>query len=206
MTLMPFSRLSGCLAVLVTATMLHGCGGTLSASEQEPTQVQRWNAAALKAVRRSLLYVATGSNVYILSYPGGKTIGDLGIIGHNLCSDNNGDVFVPTSDYQVREFSHEGNPVQTLQAGDVPLACAADPFTGNLAVTNEGSGAGEVAIFANAHKCYCQLGWLDKANALMRQIRSLPHQDKFVRMIVDFADACMMAQMAKLDEGALKFE
>jgi tetratricopeptide (TPR) repeat protein len=64
----------------------------------------------------------------------------------------------------------------------------------------------KAAIFANEHKCYCQLGWLDKANALMRQIRSLPHQDKFVRMIVDFADACMMAQMAKLDEGALKFE
>jgi hypothetical protein len=59
----------------------------------------------------------------------------------------------------------------------------------------------KAAIFANEHKCYCQLGWLDKANALMRQIRSLPHQDKFVRMIVDFADACMMAQMAKLDEG-----
>jgi hypothetical protein len=64
----------------------------------------------------------------------------------------------------------------------------------------------KAASFANEHKCYCQLGWLDKANALMRQIRSLPHQDKFVRMIVDFADACMMAQMAKLDEGALKFE
>jgi tetratricopeptide (TPR) repeat protein len=63
-----------------------------------------------------------------------------------------------------------------------------------------------VAIFANAHKCYCQLGWLDKADALMHQIRSLPHQDKFVRMIVDFADACMMAQMGKLDEGELKFE
>ena len=55
----------------------------------------------------------------------------------------------------------------------------------------------KAAIFANEHKCYCQLGWLDKANALMRQIRSLPHQDKFVRMIVDFADACMMAQMAR---------
>jgi hypothetical protein len=100
--------------------------------------------------RGSLLYVATGSDVFILSYPSGKSVGDLGLSGHDLCSDTNGNVFIPTSDYQVREFSHAGKPLQTLQAGDVPLACAVDPMTGNLAVTNEGSGAGEVAVFANS--------------------------------------------------------
>jgi hypothetical protein len=41
-------------------------------------------------------------------------------------------------------------PIRTLPDGDIPLGCSVDPTTGNLAVTNEGSGAGEVAIFPNA--------------------------------------------------------
>jgi tetratricopeptide (TPR) repeat protein len=64
----------------------------------------------------------------------------------------------------------------------------------------------KAAIFANEHKCYCQLGHLDKADALMRHIRLLPLQDKFVRMVVDLGEACMTAQMGKLEEGALKFD
>lgn len=40
----------------------------------------------------------------------------------------------------------------------------------------------------------------------MRQIRSLPVQDNFVRMIVDIGDAVMTTQMGKLKEGVRKFE
>ena len=32
----------------------------------------------------------------------------------------------------------------------------------------------KVATLANEHKCYCQLGHLDKANEIMRLMRSLP--------------------------------
>lgn len=58
----------------------------------------------------------------------------------------------------------------------------------------------------NAHKCYCQITSLDRANEVMHQIRTLPVQDKFVRMIVDFGDACMTAQMGELESGLAKFE
>ena len=98
-----------------------------------------------------LLYVATGDDVFVLSYPQGKLVGSLGIVGHNLCSDKQGDVFIPSGGYEVLEYAHGGtSPIQTLNSGDIPLGCAVDPTTGNLAVTNEASGAGEVAIFPNA--------------------------------------------------------
>jgi tetratricopeptide (TPR) repeat protein len=62
------------------------------------------------------------------------------------------------------------------------------------------------AILANEHKCYLQIGQLDKAGEVMRQIRSLPIQDNFVRMIIDIGDAFMTTQMGKLKEGIRKFE
>ena len=40
----------------------------------------------------------------------------------------------------------------------------------------------------------------------MHQMRALLLQDEFVRMVVDFGDASMTAQMGKLEEGALKFK
>lgn len=103
-----------------------------------------------EAKNRSLLYVATGDNVYVLSYPHGKLVGSLNVVGNNLCSDTNGNVFIPTSAYVILEYAHGGTyPIQTLHGGDIPSGCAVDPTTGNLAVTQEASGAGEVAIFPN---------------------------------------------------------
>jgi hypothetical protein len=40
----------------------------------------------------------------------------------------------------------------------------------------------------------------------LRRQTVLPVEDKFVRMIVDFGDACMTTQMGKLKEGVFKFE
>ena len=64
----------------------------------------------------------------------------------------------------------------------------------------------KAGLLINEHKCYVQIGQLDKANAVMRQIHVQPVQDKFVRMIVDFGDACMTTQMGELEEGVRKFE
>ncbi len=99
-----------------------------------------------------LIYIATGDNVYVLSYPAGKLTGILNVPGDNLCSDDKGDVFIPqTASQRIFEYAHGAtSPTQTLADGDQPLGCAVDATTGNLAVTNEGSGAGEVAIYPNA--------------------------------------------------------
>ncbi|HVN69843.1 MAG TPA: hypothetical protein VMU38_09370 [Candidatus Binatia bacterium] len=78
---------------------------------------------------------------------GGKLIRDLGVPGDDLCSDATSDVFVPTVPYQIDEFDHNGRLIQTIEDGDVPLGCAVNPKSGNLAVTNEASGAGYVAVF-----------------------------------------------------------
>jgi hypothetical protein len=139
--------------MLAISSVLCACGGAanvpLSASGAASSP---WIQRAAK--RGDLLYVATGGNVYILSFPGGKVVGSLNVSGYALCSDKDGDVFVPGgSSYAVLEYAHGGTqPIQTLEAGDIPVGCAVDPVTGNLAVTQEGSGAGEVAIFPNAQQ------------------------------------------------------
>jgi hypothetical protein len=129
-----------------------GAPGTVPLGRAIATQADRsgpWMLPTAKS--KDLLYVGTGSNVYVLSYPKGKLVGSLGISGNDMCSDKNGNVFIPTGGYEVLEYAHGGtSPIQTLDPGDVPLGCAVDPVTGNLAVTNEASGAGEVAIFPHA--------------------------------------------------------
>lgn len=155
----------GCICYPLTiggaVTMLVGCGGSQSLIST-PGRMPQTSAAARGAEHgrswmlpdaksENLLYVATGDNVYVLSYPHGKLVGSLGIAGNNLCSDRQGDVFIPTAGYEVVEYAHGGSsPIETLNDGDIPLGCAVDPTTGNLAVTNEASGAGEVAIFPDS--------------------------------------------------------
>ncbi len=155
------SRHSVVLSISVAAALLAGCGGS-QPPIGAPGAMPQGSAMAMRADRsgswmlpearsKDLLYVATGSAIYVLAYPGGKLLGSLNVSGNNICSDKSGDVFIPTGDYAIVEYAHGGtSPIQTLDAGDVPLGCAVDPATGNLAVTQEGSGAGEVAIFPNA--------------------------------------------------------
>ncbi len=150
------------LALLGSAalTLLAACSGwteTAANSIPIPAAVREYSGgrAWMKpgTERGDLLYVSTGDNVYVLSYPHGKLVGSLGVAGNDLCSDKKGDVFVPSSGYVVLEYAHGGiYPLQTLHGGDIPLGCAVDPSTGDLAVTQEASGAGEVAIFADARE------------------------------------------------------
>jgi hypothetical protein len=148
------------LSVCAASMLLGSCGasqpplaipGAATPSYTAATHADRgasWISPEAKG--GALLYVATGGNVFVLSYPKGKLVGSLNVAGNNLCSDQSGNVFIPTSDYEILEYAHGGtSPIQTLDAGDVPLGCAVDPGTGDLAVTQEASGAGEVAIFPN---------------------------------------------------------
>jgi hypothetical protein len=133
----------------VIVAALAACGRAPVTAGALPAQSVGWMLAQAKS--DDLLYVATGDNVYVLSYPSGTVVGSLNVAGANLCADTAGDVYVPTSGYKLLEYAHGGIiPIRTLNDGDIPLGCAVDPVTGNLAVTNEGSGAGEVAIFPNA--------------------------------------------------------
>ncbi|HLY00997.1 MAG TPA: hypothetical protein VKR56_00720 [Candidatus Cybelea sp.] len=145
-------------ALVISAALLAGCGGSqppIGAPGVMPqTPVARvepgtsWMLPEAKG--GDLLYVATGDNVYVLSYPHGKFVGDLGVSSSGLCSNREGDVFI-FSGYGLLEYAHGGTkPIRTLHSGDIPLGCAVDPATNDLAVTQEASGAGEVAIFRHS--------------------------------------------------------
>lgn len=150
------------LVLTLSFILLAGCGGTQPTGEGAlhaiPQAARAAHADRAKpwmlpgAKSEDLLYIATGDNVYVLSYPGGKLTGSLNVAGYELCADEKGDVFVPqTADSTIFVYAHGGDsPIRTLSDGDQPLGCAVDPITGNLAVTNEGSGAGEVAIYRHA--------------------------------------------------------
>ena len=136
------------------ALALAGCsgGGPPSVSAPitpaaivEKAQLNRsWMAPEAKG--EDLLYVSDGvsGNVYVLSYPRGKLVGELtgldGPVGE--CVDNAGDVFIVIQNRaEVYEYAHGGTkPTERLKdrRGErgVPLGCSIDPETGNLAVTN----------------------------------------------------------------------
>jgi len=133
------------LTVLTLSTLPAGCGGSQppigapgATSYGAPRHIAAHPAPATAkdAWSGDLLYVATGGDVYILSYPSGKVVGRLGVeYADNLCSDKAGDVFVVQGAYEtVLEYSHRGKLLQTLQTYDVPQSCSVDPTTGNLAV------------------------------------------------------------------------
>jgi len=138
-------------------SVLTSCQSPPAAMPGSPIEPSATGLAAARGsslgstMRGTLLYVATGDNVYILSYPRGKLISSLGIPGYNLWSDAKRGRFRPhnwVSDRGV--LARWYVDTQSLADADTPLACAVDPTTGNLAVTNEGSGAGEIAIYPNA--------------------------------------------------------
>ncbi|HEX3458475.1 MAG TPA: hypothetical protein VHR97_11020 [Candidatus Baltobacteraceae bacterium] len=131
----------------VALIILAGCGGSTPLIGVNAASIP---AAAKDAWAGDLLYVATGGDVYVLSYPSGKVVGRLGVqYAVSLCSDKRGNVFV-VQGYGVTEYSHRGKLVRTLQSSDVATSCSLDPTTGNLAVPYVGSGGQYVVIYPGA--------------------------------------------------------
>jgi len=137
----------GASAVGVPTSALHGAtaldhGGPLS-----------WMSP--DAVTQDLLYVSDIRTVTVYSYPAGKLEGILRhfYIATGMCVDGKGDVFVADTGYgKIFEYAHGGSKrLATLDSpASDPVGCAVDPTTGNLAVGNQGSGSGVVAVFQKA--------------------------------------------------------
>ena len=115
-----------------------------------------WIAAGAKA--SNLIYVSDigGEVVDVFSYPNGKPLGTLtGFDEPNgLCVDGKGDLFVADT-YHARlvEYAHGSAKPKAILKNDgyLPIGCAVDPKTNNLAVTNYSSNSyfpqGTVSIF-----------------------------------------------------------
>jgi hypothetical protein len=151
--------------------MLAGCGGS-QPPVGAPGAMPQTSALAAHADRgrswmlpgptsgNDLLYLAGRKGaLYVLTYPQGKLVGEVSLPyapnSGGLCSDGNGDVFVPDG-AEIVEYAHGGTqPIATLGDGSgyyEPIGCAVDSTTGNLAVTNymDYPYHGNVAIYAGA--------------------------------------------------------
>jgi hypothetical protein len=98
----------------------------------------------------ALIYAVGGcKGTCVVSYPDLKLIGTVPTDGAAICSDSEGNVFIP-KDGEVTEYAHGGtSPVAVLNLpGYSARGCGVDPATNNLAVVFSASDA-DVAIFAN---------------------------------------------------------
>lgn len=122
-----------------------------------PNPPRTWMASDAK--RLDLLYVSarTVGELDAFSFPGGQLEGQVTNLRSpaGLCVDRAGNVWVALQGSGLmEEFAHAGTrPIKKLNPRGIPVGCAIDPSTGNLAVTtyfSTGSKPGDVAIFKNA--------------------------------------------------------
>jgi hypothetical protein len=156
------------IGALAAAVLLAACGGPAITTSAQLPAIGSSNALRSGvehgwilpgAASGDLLYVSSlwSRGVYIFSYPRLKLVGVLDHYYHwqqpiGICSDKNGDVFVPLYlEAKVLEFAHgRTHPIARLSLpNSYPTSCAVDPTTGNLAVTGALNGTG-VAVYGSA--------------------------------------------------------
>lgn len=131
-----------------------------------PDHHKSWLSPELKADRSGrLLFVSDPGtyDVYIFRIPGLKLLGTLTGFSQpqGECSDNLGHVWVDNTGYYsgnhvIYEYAHDGTLINTLNdPTGLPVACAWDAKTGNLAVANifdDGGSepAGEILVYPEA--------------------------------------------------------
>lgn len=134
-----------------------------------------WMLPAAKG--QNLMYVSDSgeATVDVLTYPGGKPVGALGIAQpQGMCSDTKGNVWISsTSANSLLEFAHGGTqPITTLTLqNEAIVGCAVDPSTGTLAVDsfcrisyNVCVSSGSVFIYQNTKSYPTQYGVLKAFN------------------------------------------
>jgi hypothetical protein len=153
--------LSSCALTIGAAVLLTACGGSqppigapgaMPQSRAIGTHAQRGGSWMLpEAGGRNLLYGASGSVVYVYTYPGAKLVGTIApfqdVFGE--CLDKSGDIFVVDYYYGVYEYAHGGTtPIASLynQAGR-SIGCSVDPTTGNLAISGGFPSGNIVTVF-----------------------------------------------------------
>jgi len=121
---------------------------------------QSWMAG--DAASQDLFYISDRGDdeVYAYAYPQGTLEGTLRGFHSpaGLCVDKAGDIWVAEQDSaQIKEYAHGGTKVMAVldDPGEIPVSCAIDPATGNLAVANYyrrrgHNGHGSIAIFTDA--------------------------------------------------------
>ncbi len=140
------------LCVGAAFVILNGCGGPSQVAQAGAAMVSDASAPTHLASGRSwmlpgtssgdLIYAVGGCNgTCVLSYPTGKLVGNIATGGAAICSDAEGNIFIP-EDSAVEEYAHGGTtPVATLSLpGGLAAGCGVDPNTNNLAVVFKGSG------------------------------------------------------------------
>jgi hypothetical protein len=112
------------------------------------THAERGKSWMLPGTSSGDLLYATGGceGACVLSYPDLKLVGGIADRGISICSDSQGNIFLPR-DTTVTEYAHGGtSPVATLTLpGNASSGCSVDPITNDLAVVFQT----QVAIFQN---------------------------------------------------------
>ncbi len=147
-------RFGGVALALVVA----GCAGGSMPQNVAPAPSNRTSARP-NTTASDLIYVSEGgiNQVSVLNYPGFHRVARIKGFRDpaGVCADTVGNVWVVNSkSTSVMEFARGGRkPIATLDdsAASLPLACAVDPTTGNLAVTDmKGSSGGAVLLYTDA--------------------------------------------------------
>ena len=164
------------LAFCVVATTVAGCSGSQGSTIPVGGPFFKLNTAATSRDQKSgnaatssedFVYFSYGScslytggcyaEVATYTFPGGQPIGTWNAAGYALgeCADKAGNVFVTYilgSVGEILEFAHGStSPVATLSdPTGLPVACSADPISGDLAVVNASNGMEALLIYSNA--------------------------------------------------------
>jgi hypothetical protein len=134
-----------------------GAPGAMPQSSAIATHAQRGGSWMLAEAKSEELIYVTSADLVSAYTTSGKLVGNLQVQGtKGLCSDSNGDVFIPDGG-AIYEYAHGGTePIATLNGPSgyySAYGCAVDPTSGNLAVTDfshEFGASGNVAIYRRA--------------------------------------------------------